>query len=159
MTTANRNSDGALSIQTLAERFRDGTSSPTAIIKECLARIEAHADPATWITLVPRESLLAQAAAAEVRIKSGEANPLLGVPFAIKDNIDLANCKTTAACPDFAYLPARSAAVIVRLTEEGAIPVGKTNLDQFATGLVGVRSPYGTPRNAFNSKQRSAPDW
>ncbi|HET6249530.1 MAG TPA: allophanate hydrolase [Tepidisphaeraceae bacterium] len=152
MTTVNRNSDGALSIQTLAARFRDGTSSPTAIIEECVARIEAHADPATWITLVPRESLLAQATAAEVRIKSGDANPLLGVPFAIKDNIDLANCKTTAACPDFAYLPARSAAVIVRLIEQGAIPVGKTNLDQFATGLVGVRSPYDTPRNTFDSR-------
>jgi allophanate hydrolase len=75
---------------------------------------------------------------------------LYGIPFAIKDNIDLANIPTTAGCPDYAYTPEHSAFVVQRLMEAGAIPVGKTNLDQFATGLVGVRSPYGACRNSIN---------
>jgi allophanate hydrolase len=75
-----------------------------------------------------------------------ESLPLYGIPFAIKDNIDLAGCATTAGCPDFAYLPQRSATVVQRLIDAGAIPLGKTNLDQFATGLVGTRSPYGACR-------------
>ena len=76
------------------------------------------------------------------------APPLKGIPFAIKDNIDLAGTPTTAACPAYAYTPARSAAVVERLAAAGAIPLGKTNMDQFATGLVGTRSPYGATRNA-----------
>ena len=76
--------------------------------------------------------------------------PLWGLPFAIKDNIDLAGVPTTAACPAYAYIPDRSATVVERLIGAGAIPIGKTNLDQFATGLVGVRSPYGVPGNPFN---------
>ena len=79
-----------------------------------------------------------------------ETTPLWGVPFAIKDNIDLAGVPTTAACPDYAYLPERSAAVVERLLAGGAIPIGKTNLDQFATGLVGTRSPYGAVPNAVD---------
>ena len=78
------------------------------------------------------------------------ALPLYGIPFAIKDNIDLAGVPTTAACPAFAYMPQRSATVVQRLIDAGAIPIGKTNLDQFATGLNGTRSPYGACRNAFN---------
>ena len=78
------------------------------------------------------------------------ALPLYGVPFAIKDNIDLAGVPTTVACPAFAYVPQRSATVVQRLIDAGAIPIGKTNLDQFATGLNGTRSPYGACRNAFN---------
>src|SRR5574343_1719346 len=77
--------------------------------------------------------------------------PLYGVPFAIKDNIDLAGIPTTAACPEFAYTPERSATVVQKLIAAGAIPVGKTNLDQFATGLNGTRSPYGAPRCVFNA--------
>ncbi|MBT9566697.1 MAG: allophanate hydrolase, partial [Thiobacillus sp.] len=76
--------------------------------------------------------------------------PLYGIPFAIKDNIDLAGLPTTAGCPEYAYTPARHAAVVQRLIDAGAIPLGKTNLDQFATGLNGTRSPYGACRNAFN---------
>ena len=76
--------------------------------------------------------------------------PLQGVPFAVKDNIDVAGLETTAACPAFAYRPERSAEVVQRLVDAGAIVVGKTNLDQFATGLVGVRSPYGVPKNPFD---------
>ncbi len=77
-------------------------------------------------------------------------HPLWGVPFAIKDNIDLAGCPTTAACPAYSYVPQASANVVHRLLAAGAIPVGKTNLDQFATGLVGTRSPYGAMRNAID---------
>ena len=88
-----------------------------------------------------------------MRSTRGEAShlPLLGVPFAVKDNIDVAGLPTTAACPGFAYTPQRSAEVVQRLLDAGAIAVGKTNLDQFATGLVGVRSPYGVPRNPFDA--------
>ena len=78
--------------------------------------------------------------------------PLYGIPFVIKDNIDLAGVPTTAACPPFSYLPARSAFVVEKLLEAGAIPLGKTNLDQFATGLVGTRSPHGACRNSFNDE-------
>ncbi|MCS6243994.1 MAG: allophanate hydrolase [Opitutus sp.] len=104
----------------------------------------AERDPAVWIS---RLSL------AELRVQAEAANPkgaLAGLTFAIKDNIDLAGVPTTAACPGFAYTPAKSAGVVEKLLAAGAVPVGKTNLDQFATGLVGVRSPYGAPRNVFN---------
>ena len=77
--------------------------------------------------------------------------PLYGVPFAIKDNIDLAGHPTTAACPDFAYVAQQSAPVVQRLIDAGAIPIGKTNLDQFATGLNGTRSPYGAPASALRA--------
>lgn len=76
--------------------------------------------------------------------------PLWGVPFAIKDNIDLKGVPTTAGCPVYAYTPEKSAEIVERLVSAGAIPVGKTNLDQFATGLVGVRSPYGECRNSID---------
>ena len=104
----------------------------------------AERDPAVWIH---RLSL------AELRVQHQMANSkgaLAGLTFAIKDNIDLGGVPTTAACPGFAYTPAKSAHVVERLLAAGAVPLGKTNLDQFATGLVGVRSPYGVPRNVFN---------
>jgi allophanate hydrolase len=99
---------------------------------------------------VPPKAL--EARAAELEAKSPAELPLYGVPFAIKDNIDLAGRPTTAACPDFAYTPKASAPVVQRLIDAGAIAIGKTNLDQFATGLVGTRSPYGAPANAFDPR-------
>jgi allophanate hydrolase len=118
-------------------------------IEETYARIVAHDDPALFITLRPREEALAIAAALQA---AGPADKsLFGVPFVVKDNIDVAGLPTTAACPAFSYLPERSAFVVDRLEQAGAIVVGKTNLDQFATGLVGVRSPYGIPRNALRA--------
>ena len=116
-------------------------------IEAAYARIEAHADPALFIALRPKAEALAAAAALDAAGPDGR--PLFGVPFAVKDNIDVAGLPTTAACPAFAYQPARSSFVVERLERAGAIVIGKTNLDQFATGLVGVRSPYGTPRNAL----------
>lgn len=99
---------------------------------------------------MPRRSLLERAAAVEAAAASGQDLPLYGVPFAVKDNIDVAGVPTTAGCPSFAYTPTGTARVVADLEEAGAILVGKTNLDQFATGLVGVRTPYGVPVNPFD---------
>jgi allophanate hydrolase len=118
-------------------------------IDETYARIAAHDDPALFITLRPKVEALAIAAA--LQAAGPDDKPLFGVPFVVKDNIDVAGLPTTAACPAFAYLPERSAFVVERLERAGAIVIGKTNLDQFATGLVGVRTPYGVPRNALRA--------
>jgi len=115
-----------------------------ADLKTQLDRIDARDQDPVWISRCPRAAIEAAAAGAP-------SGPLRGVTFGIKDNIDLAGLPTTAACPDFAYTPAVSAPVVARLVAAGAIPLGKTNLDQFATGLVGVRSPYGVPVNPFGS--------
>ena len=129
-----------------------GTTSAEAVAQATLARIAAYAaiQPAVWVHRVPEGEVLAMARAVDARLAAGEVLPLAGVPFAIKDNIDLAGSPTTAGCPDFAYHPAQSAGVVARLIAAGAVPVGKTNLDQFATGLNGTRSPYGAPACAFN---------
>ena len=121
----------------------------TETIQEVYARIAVHADPALFITLRPLAETLA--IAKKLQEEGPEGKPLWGAPFAVKDNIDVAGMPTTAACPAFAYQPERSAFVVERLERAGAIVIGKTNLDQFATGLVGVRSPYGVPRNALRA--------
>jgi allophanate hydrolase len=122
------------------------------VASEALARIEAYSaiQPATFIERVPDVAVLDHARGVDRRMAAGETLRLAGVPFAIKDNIDLAGLPTTAACPQFAYRPERSAFVVERLIAAGAIPVGKTNLDQFATGLNGTRSPYGALGCVFN---------
>jgi allophanate hydrolase len=130
------------------EAYARGDLTPTALVEEIWRRCEAHGDPALWIHRLSLDELKAHARRVEAR--GPATQPLYGVPFAIKDNIDLAGVPTTAACREFAYTPAESAPVVQRLLDAGAIPIGKTNLDQFATGLVGTRSPYGTPRNPFN---------
>jgi allophanate hydrolase len=107
-------------------------------------RIESDPLNPVWISLVPRAVALEMAAAA--------SGPLCGVPFAVKDNIDVAGVPTTAGCPAYGYEPAAHATVVQRLISSGAIPVGKTNLDQFATGLVGTRSPYGACSSVFDSR-------
>ena len=124
--------------------------SPVAVAEAVLARIGAYADPATWIYRPSPEQFLT-AAAALAALPAEARGPLFGIPFAVKDNIDVAGAPTTAACPDATYSPAESAPAVARLMEAGALFVGKTNLDQFATGLVGVRSPYGVPRNPFDA--------
>jgi allophanate hydrolase len=115
-----------------------------------LERIRALPSRAIWINLVPADRLREQARALAARDPA--TLPLYGVPFAIKDNIDLAGVPTTAACPGFAYTPAQSAFVVQRLIDAGAMPIGKTNLDQFATGLVGTRSPFGACGNSFDPR-------
>lgn len=129
-----------------------GAQTALGVATEALARIEAYAklQPAVWITRRAAADVLADAARVDQRLAAGEILPLAGVPFAIKDNIDLAAVPTTAACPEFAYTPDQSAYVVQRLIAAGAIAMGKTNLDQFATGLNGTRSPYGAPACVFN---------
>ncbi len=108
-------------------------------IETTFARIKANTDPALFIAMRPKSDALA--AAAKLDAEGARGRPLFGVPFAVKDNIDVAGLPTTAACPAFAYEPTKSSFVVERLEAAGAIAIGKTNLDQFATGLVGVRSP------------------
>ncbi|MFW5633495.1 MAG: allophanate hydrolase [Erythrobacter sp.] len=136
----------------IAAAVNAGDASAEAVMRDALARIAAYdlIQPQTWISRADDEALIGAARRIDARLAAGETLPLAGVPFAAKDNIDVAGLSTTAACPAFAYRPERSATVIERLERAGAICVGKTNLDQFATGLVGTRSPYGIPRNVYN---------
>ena len=137
----------SLDLTSLRGAYRDGTWRPAEVVDEVLARTAARNGDHVWIQRFERaaiEPYLQRLA------RIDPAAPLWGVPFAIKDNLDLAGVPTTAACPAFAYTPATSATAVARALAAGAIPIGKTNLDQFATGLVGVRSPYGVPGNSFN---------
>ncbi|ARO87512.1 allophanate hydrolase [Nitrosospira lacus] len=141
-------------IPSLLQRYASGELTPGRMVEEVHAQVRDDADH-VWIHTLPLETLRGYARAVEARIKTrtnGMARPLplYGIPFAIKDNIDLAGVPTTAACPAFAYTPQHNAAVVQRLIDAGAIPIGKTNLDQFASGLNGTRSPHGACRNAFN---------
>lgn len=141
-----------LSANAIAQAVNSGETTALAVMEESLARLAAYdaLQPQVWISRASPDALRAAARAIDARVAAGEHLPLAGVPYAAKDNIDVAALETTAACPAFAYQPERSATVIERLEAAGAICVGKTNLDQFATGLVGTRSPYGIPRNAYN---------
>jgi allophanate hydrolase len=146
----------SLQIAALRAGFLDHSVSATEVLEDVLARIRAWDDPALWIsrtgegTVRARARELDAAAAADPGIL--ERMPLFGVPFAVKDNIDVAGTPTTAACPAFAYTPSATAPTVARLLDAGAILLGKTNLDQFATGLVGTRSPYGVPRNPHDAR-------
>jgi allophanate hydrolase len=137
-----------LLISELQDGYRAGRFSPVDVAESVLANIARAPDRRAWITLLSRERVLEYAKALVGRDPA--SLPLYGVPFAIKDNIDLESVPTTAGCPDYAYTPSKSAFVVSRLIDAGAIPIGKTNLDQFATGLVGTRSPYGACGNSFD---------
>lgn len=137
-----------LTISDYRKAYRSGAMTPSTAVAQLYERIAAHGDESIFITLRPKDEVVAEAQALEARGAAGLA--LYGIPVAVKDNIDVAGLPTTAACPDFAYSPERDATVVARLRAAGALVVGKTNLDQFATGLVGVRSPYGAPRNTFD---------
>ena len=140
----------------LRTAFLSGELSATAVTQRVLKRVVEWDDPALWITrtsdtaLLQRASELDSAAAADPHLI--KRLPLFGVPFAVKDNIDVAGMPTTAACPAYAYTASETAPVVNQLLAAGAVLVGKTNLDQFATGLVGTRSPYGVPRNPFDAR-------
>ena len=137
-------------VETVADilaAHRARTMTPEETIRRSFARIRAYDDPAVFISLRDEREALAEARALADRDRS---LPLYGIPVAVKDNIDVKGLPTTTACPAFAYQPARDATSVARLREAGAIVIGKTNLDQFATGLVGVRSPYGVPRNTLD---------
>jgi len=136
----------SLDIQSLRQLYAEATLTPRQLIEALQQRAESINNPKIWIYRLSQEELEPYLQRLE-SIEDPAALPLYGIPFAIKDNIDLANIPTTAACPAYSYTPTKSAPVVAQLIEAGAIPMGKTNLDQFATGLVGVRSPYGAPRN------------
>ena len=138
----------SLAIGDLLPAYTAGRCTPGDVIDDVLARIESAPNQNAWITRLSRAQIFAYVDA--LQGKRMESLPLYGIPFAIKDNIDLADVPTTAACPEFAYTPEQSATVVQKLIDAGAIPIGKTNLDQFATGLVGVRSPYGAGRNTVD---------
>jgi allophanate hydrolase len=140
----------SLDFVSLQVAYASGTT-PADIAGEICRRADVHGDNPIWIARVPPEALLQRARSLVQAAKAGRILPLYGVPFAVKDNIDTAGLPTTAACPDFSYVPEKNATVVQRLLDAGAMLVGKTNLDQFATGLVGTRSPYGAVRNVFNA--------
>ncbi|URD35252.1 allophanate hydrolase [Methylobacterium tardum] len=134
-------------IPLLHAAYADGLD-PRAVVAEAYRRLAAVDDPGIFLALVPEAE--ARGAAAALPPFDPAALPLWGIPFVVKDNIDVAGLPTTAACPDFAHTPAETAPAVARLRAAGAILIGKTNLDQFATGLVGLRTPYPAPRNAID---------
>jgi allophanate hydrolase len=138
----------SLAMADLRDRYRTGGDTPAQLVARLLDNF-GTADPHNaWITRLGPRQVMAYVDA--LRCKSRDSLPLYGIPFVIKDNIDLAGVPTTAGCPEYAYTPQHSATVVQRLIDAGAIPLGKANLDQFATGLVGSRSPYGACRNSIN---------
>ena len=138
----------SLDIASLRQRYQSGELTPLALVDDLLARMAGEDSHHIWISRLDAEAL--RTYARNLEGKDIASLPLYGIPFAIKDNIDLAGLPTTAGCPEYAYTPEKHATVVQRLIDAGAIPLGKTNLDQFATGLNGTRSPYGACRNAFN---------
>jgi allophanate hydrolase len=133
-------------VAAIVAAHRAGTLTPAQTVARSFQRIRDHNDPAVFISLREEKDAIIEAERLSAR-KDARELPLLGVPVAVKDNIDVLGLPTTAACPAFSYLPSFDATAVARLRAAGAIPIGKTNLDQFATGLVGVRSPYGIPTN------------
>jgi allophanate hydrolase len=152
-----RSADGSvmsLDIATLGAGYRTGAFTVPDVVEYVLARIAAAGDDRVWISRFPDDDLRARARRVQDLLDTtptATPAPLLGVPFAVKDSIDVAGLDTTVACPAYAYAPGRSARIVEKLEAAGAICVGKTNLDQFASGLVGVRSPYGVSRNPFHA--------
>jgi allophanate hydrolase len=142
------NETESLAIAHLLAQYRSGSLRPAEVVDAVYQRISGR-DDHVWISTVPRESALARAKELEAQSRD---LPLYGIPFAVKDCFDVAGMPTTAGCPVYAFTPPRTAPVVERLLDAGAVLIGKTNMDQFATGLVGVRSPYGVPRNPFDER-------
>ncbi|TCM96233.1 allophanate hydrolase [Paenibacillus sp. BK033] len=136
-----------LTISWLREQYLNSTLTPSQVIESIIERAEADKEKHIWIT--PPSLAYIQCYLDQLQELDRVQLPLWGIPFAVKDNIDVAGMPTTAGCEEYSYLPSAHAAVVERLIQAGAIPVGKTNLDQFATGLVGTRSPYGDTHNSL----------
>jgi allophanate hydrolase len=137
-----------LSVASLCRRYARGDAAPVDVIRSLYGRIDARGP--IWIHLRDFDDALAAASDIERRRAAGESLPLYGIPFGVKDNIDVAGMPTTAACREFSYMPQQSAHSVALLERAGAICLGKTNLDQFATGLSGTRSPYGACSSVGN---------
>jgi len=143
---------GSLDIASLHASYASGARTPAALLEQLYALMEQEQRPALWITRVALDDALARAAELGTFTPARLAEqPLFGIPFAVKDNVDVAGLPTTAACPAFLYVPQVSAPAVQALLDAGAICLGKLNLDQFATGLVGSRSPYGACENVFDA--------
>src|SRR3954452_8989312 len=136
-------------IAAIVAAHRAGTITPAQTVARTYQRIRDHNDPAVFISLRDEKDAIAEAE--KLATKEAASLRLYGVPVVVKDNIDALGFPTTAACPAFSYIPTHDSTAVARLRAAGAIIIGKTNLDQFATGLVGVRSPYGIPRNALRA--------
>ena len=141
-----------LDLPRLTAGYKNGSFTPSGVVETIFDRIAERGDDGVWISLVGRDSALTRARQLEGLPPAVRASlPLWGVPFSVKDCIDVVGLPTTSACPDFSYVAEESSPSVERLLAAGAILIGKTNMDQFTTGLVGVRSPYGVARNAFNA--------
>jgi allophanate hydrolase len=136
-------------VAAIVAAHRAGTMRPAETVARSYRRIRDYNDPAVFISLRDEKDALADAEA--LNAKDAASLPLLGIPIAVKDNIDVLGLPTTAACPAFSYMPTHDSTAVAKLCAAGAIVIGKTNLDQFATGLVGVRSPYGIPVNPIRA--------
>jgi allophanate hydrolase len=143
-----------LTFESLGKEYEHGSLRPEDVVREVHARIdEARAKSQNaWLWVREVEALVDDARALTARREAGEVLPLFGVPFAVKDNIDVAGLPTTVACPALEHVPSESNPVVERLIGAGAIVIGKSNMDQLAMGLVGVRSPYGVPVNPFDAR-------
>jgi allophanate hydrolase len=141
-----------LDIGSLRRAYREGTATPSAVAEAVADKIAANRTEGIWTHLRDGDDLVAEARALEQAWASKVPPPLYGIPFAVKDSIDVEGLPTTVGCPALRYVATESATVVARIVRSGGICVGKTNLDQFATGLVGVRSPYGIPPNAFDPR-------
>ncbi|MEP2616654.1 MAG: amidase family protein, partial [Marinomonas sp.] len=130
-----------MGIDALRALYKSGQLTPQALMQNIRERAEQYQDYNIWIHLLTEAEQATWLA--DLASKDIDSHPLWGIPFVIKDNIDLAGIPTTAGCKEFAYTPSESSQVVQQLIDAGAIPVCKANLDQFATGLNGTRSPYG----------------
>ncbi|TXH82938.1 MAG: allophanate hydrolase [Rhizobium sp.] len=147
-----RSSTIELDLPRLTRAYKDGSLAPSTVVEAIFDAIAQRGDDGVWISLVGRDAALSRARQLEALNAPERAGlPLWGVPFSVKDCIDVAGLPTTSACPDYSYVPGDSSPSVERLLAAGAILIGKTNMDQFATGVVGVRSPYGVARNPFNA--------
>ena len=145
------NGNRPLDLASLRALYHSRTAKPSDVVAAIYDRIGRGPLAPVWISQVPRKQAMALARELE-NDPLAPARPLYGVPFAIKDNLDLSGLATTAGCPAYAYQPAQSATVVQSLIDAGAIPIGKTNMDQFATGLSGTRSPHGACSSVFDER-------
>ncbi len=143
-----------LTIAELKQAYRSSATTPTEVVDQVLTRIADRGDDGTWITVLDRAELLLRAKELEAH-SDPESLPLYGIPFGVKDSIDVSGVPTTLACPEYAYPATETAPVVAKLIDAGGIFVGKTNLDQFATGLNGTRTPYTLPRSVFGGNMIS----